>query len=248
MIFFFDLDNQEFTKDKLRRRLYNSKVMMGEVVKRAFNSERCLGFENHVEALKQKMDDILHVRNKLTQRGLKEIIKKGNFSTKTVNELIKNDDSFYKVIEWAYSKARFVEKEENLSLRANVISDSEISIAPVQNVINGTIKDDKDCWLSDYSSSIHWMVVDLKRQFDLEYIIIKHHPFNQRLITYDFDVLISNDNVNWKVMKTYSKNEDKINVIKMNSCARYIKLFIRQANKINENSVRLFGLDVYAKK
>lgn len=235
----------------IRRRLYQSNTMFWKIIVKSFDDEYCDLSPVERDDLQQKVHMLLEKRNVLTNKVIKKIIKEDMNMQEVVGNLIKNDEAFYELVQRTYSQAEFKKDvmwnpQKSLSLYARVMCDSEKGDAIADNAVNGTIRNDFDCWLSTYEYPEHWLIVDLGDEKWVNTFVVKHHPGKIQLVTKRFRIEASHDLRNWSVLESIEDNKKHQNVITISSAKfRYFRLYIEKANAINENAARIFSFEIY---
>lgn len=229
----------------IRKRLYNSSVMLLDVVRHAVRIVNI-----NTENLDEQITLILKNRNAATYIFLKEFMKHRKVNEYMVEYMLENDRRMYELMKIVLDLLREEKKVtyENMALFATVLCDSEAKNAPAKNAVNGTISCDEDCWLSSSHYEEHFFIVDLSVPKEANAIVIKHHPKKRNLVTCNFRVEGSNDLNNWVLINEIKNNEKNQTTITFKTTKyRYFRLYITKANIINENAARIYGFEIYRK-
>ena len=84
----------------------------------------------------------------------------------------------------------------------------------------------EDCWLSKVTTINHWIQFDLLEEKDINEITIYHYG-DSKMNTRDFEVLGSNDGINYSSISKIEDNKDNItSLMRLNVKYRYIKIEI----------------------
>lgn len=213
----------------VRRRLYHSVIMIGDIIERAFSNERCSFSEIKRIEFKRSIDKIFSERNVITNKIIKTIVKREKVSNSLLDLITENDKKLYDLVYETYHQVDFKEIDEtqNLALDAPVLFDSEGKNAPAANAVNGKMDNDEDCWLSTYKYKEHWLIVDLGKIQQVDKIVVKHHPMKKILVTCDFKIEGSNDLQKWDELFKIKDNKEHENQIKIPIVSyRYFRSYI----------------------
>ena len=236
--------------EDIRKRLFNSINMMLDIVKRIFNKEYFYLKNMSYEYMENEIDEVIKNRLIYTTLMHKDIIRYKKISEASIEYMTQNDKKIYSILSKIFSEMSLEEKKEcgeNLALGKNVYCDSEGENAWAKYAVDGISSDSFHCWLSDYFSYEHWLVVDLGNKEYVSSFVIKHHPSKAKLVTRDFCIDGSDDMENWDRLFSVKDNTENISEIKINTvCYRYFRLYIKKANSIDENSARIFAFEIYA--
>jgi hypothetical protein len=134
---------------------------------------------------------------------------------------------------------------------AYVTSDSEAKIGTKiflsKNILSELkVNNNVNFWMSESKYRHHWLKIDFRKDININKIVIEHRA-NIKHITRTYQIWISMDDNNWKLIINIKNNKEVFNEynFKNNIILRYFKIYIIEPNNGIDNCARLSKIDFY---
>lgn len=192
-------------------------------------------FNKFKEELKNLRGKVLTILNTLSLRGKGiDEAKKDNLITDIKDKNKELEDFIlkcYKIIMQNYTPKQFKIRLIDYAKESIICADSEFISGAIchkaSNVVNGNWNSwQNDAWVSDDLEVVHWLKFDLLKKREINKFVIRHYG-GENYNTVDYNILGSNDDINWDQIISVKENKQDITSHEVKSCIyRYIKLNI----------------------
>ena len=160
---------------------------------------------------------------------------------KTCLELDRLSVSIGEIIDYVIDNINFSNKI-NLVYQAKITADSELH--SLSSLKNDSLINSYAFWSSNKKNSNHYLLFEFDKEYMINDIIIHH--YGNLYNTMDYELKYSIDNTRWVTIINVKNNEEDINKISCNIKAKYIKIEITKASKI-DNYARIKKVEIYGK-
>lgn len=243
--------------ESLRKKYYYGFEILFDILEKFFlNNSKFTCVKNNYLNLK---DRYIKYRGTCVQLICKQIIKNEEIKDEKKQEITNTLNDFKnKFIELLCKMYNICLKDQNTiielknyALNAQVSADSEYSeykSIKASNAVNGR-KDDwrYDMWISNPKNTPHWLKLDIGEPKPIVKIIIKHNADKPYLITKDFKIQGSNDDIEWITLINVKNNIKGITEYNLENCKfRFFRLYITKACD-NDCQAAIYEFEVWGK-